>query len=131
MVLGYVNTGRTGRGKHIVFDGQVDYIVVCIAGVVGLNVIIARKRQWRVLETHTLIKTLSVLNLENSFANLTKKLDKSIYRKYGILCAYLGRSNMVKWGLPEKTIQFTRINLMSIVPPVSKVKTKPNFGAPL
>ena len=72
MVLGYVNTGRTGRGKHIVFDGQVDYIVICIAGVVGINVIGARRRQWHVLETHTLIKTLSVLNLENSFATLTR-----------------------------------------------------------
>ena len=39
MVLGYVNTGRTGRGKHIVFDEQVDYIVICIAGVIGLNII--------------------------------------------------------------------------------------------
>ena len=57
------------------------------------------------------------------------KPNKSKYRKYGILCSYLGGSNMVKWGLPEKTIQFTRIDLMSIGPPMSSVQTKPNFGA--
>ena len=61
MVLGYVNTGRTGRGKHVVFDGQVDYIVV-----VGLNVIGAIK------STHS-DKNIVSFELGNQLCKANKK----------------------------------------------------------
>ena len=66
-MLGYVNTGRTGRGKHIVFDGQVDYIVICIAGIIGLNVIGA------IGDTHT-DKNIVRFELGKQFCKLNKKI---------------------------------------------------------
>ena len=66
MVLGYVNTGRTGRGKHIVFDEQVDYIVICIAGVIGINVIGA------IRSTHS-DKNIVSFELGKQFCKLNKK----------------------------------------------------------
>ena len=67
MVLGYVNTGRTGRGKHIVFDEQVDYIVICIAGVIGLNVI------GTIRSTHS-DKNIVSFELGNQLCKLNKKI---------------------------------------------------------